>query len=39
MEKIKIKKEECEFDISKVKEIGRVDITTEGIEISFELEE
>ncbi len=40
MEKIKkIKKEEFDFDVSKIKDIKRVDITTDGIEITFELED
>ena len=39
MKKITIKKEECDFDISKVKDIERVDITEKGIEITFEVEE
>ena len=40
MKKIKtIKKSECDFDIAKIKNIGRVDVTDKGIEITFELED
>jgi len=34
-----IKKEECDFDIAKIKEITRVDIFDNRIEIEFELED
>ena len=40
MEKIKkIKESECDFDISKIRDVKRIDVTTEGIEITFELED
>ncbi len=40
MEKTKtIKKSECDFDIAKIKDVKRVDVTDKGIEITFELED
>ena len=37
--KIKIKKEDCDFDLKKVKDINRVDVVDDGIEITFEINE
>ncbi len=38
MKKIKIiKTSECDFDITKIKDVERVDITDMGIEITFNL--
>lgn len=35
--KIKIKKSECDFDLKKVKDVNRVDVVDDGIEITFEI--
>ena len=35
--KVKIKKGDCDFDITKVTDIGRVDIFEDYIEIEFEV--
>ena len=37
--KIKIKKEDCDFDLEKVKGVNRVDVVDDGIEITFEISE
>ncbi len=40
MEKIKIiKKEELDFDLIKIKGIGKADVFEDRVEITFELEE
>lgn len=35
--KIKIKKSECDFDLTKVKVVNRVDVFDDYIEITFEI--
>ena len=39
MVKVKIKKSEVDFDITKITDIGRVDIFDDYIEIEFEVKE
>jgi len=36
---IKIKKSEIDFDYTKITNVERVDLTTEGIEITFNIQE
>ncbi len=35
--KIKIKKEDCDFDLKNLKDVTRVDVVDDGIEITFEI--